>query len=101
MDENAISQVIVDAALEVHRNLGGPGLLESVYEEALCYELAHRGMNYERQKCLPVVYKDITLANPLRIDLVVENQVIVECKSLSPDSDIWKSQTLTYLRISG
>ena len=100
MDENALSSVIVDAAIEVHRTLGGPGLLENVYEEALCFELAQRGIKYERQKNLPVVYKGFTLATPLRLDLLVENLVIVECKASSQDNEIWQAQTLTYLRIS-
>jgi GxxExxY protein len=100
MDENAIGSVIVDAAVEVHRTLGGPGLLESVYEEALCHELERRGLKYERQKTLPVVYKGVTLATPLRMDLLVENLVVVECKASSMDNEIWQTQTLTYLRLS-
>ena len=100
MDENAISSVIVDAAIEVHRTLGGPGLLESVYEEALCLELERRDLKYERQKTLPVVYKGVTLGTPLRLDLVVENLVVVECKASSLDNEIWQIQTLTYLRLS-
>jgi GxxExxY protein len=101
MDENALSHVIVDAAIEVHRTLGGPGLLESVYEDALCFELTRRDIKYERQKRLPVVYKGAILPSPLRLDLVVENRVIVECKASSQDKEIWQAQTLTYLRISG
>ena len=100
MDENGISSVIVDAAIEVHRTLGGPGLLESVYEEALCLELERRDLKYERQKSLPVVYKGVTLATPLRLDLLVENLVVVECKASSMDNEIWQIQTLTYLRLS-
>lgn len=79
MDENAVSKQIVDAALEVHKTLG-PGLLESVYEEALCYELSQRNLKFERQKHIPVVYKGNRLETPLRLDLLVENLVIVECK---------------------
>jgi GxxExxY protein len=100
MDENALSNIIVDAAVEVHRTLGGPGLLESVYEEALCVELNQRGIKFERQKVLPVVYKGVTLTIPLRLDILIENLVIVECKASSEDNEIWQSQTLTYLRIS-
>lgn len=100
MDENSLSSIIVDAAIEVHRTLGGPGLLEGIYEEALCYELTHRGVKYERQKNLPVIYKGVTLAMPLRLDLLVENLVIVECKASSQDNEIWQAQTLTYLRLS-
>jgi GxxExxY protein len=100
LDENGISSVIVDAAIEVHRTLGGPGLLESVYEEALCIELERRDLKYERQKSLPVVYIGVTLATPLRLDLLVENLVVVECKASSMDNEIWQAQTLTYLRLS-
>jgi GxxExxY protein len=88
LDENAISSKIVDAAIEVHRTLGGPGLLESLYEEALCIELTRRDLKYERQKYLPVIYKGVTLATPLRIDLLIENLVIVECKASSEDNEI-------------
>lgn len=70
MNENEISQHIVSAAIEVHRTLGGPGLLESIYEEALVYELQERIIKVERQKRLPVIYKGVQLATPLRIDLV-------------------------------
>jgi len=83
MHENDISRIILDAAIEVHRTLGGPGLLESVYEEALTWELHSRGLNLEPQKPVPVVYKGHTLSNPLRLDLLVEDKVIVECKATS------------------
>ena len=101
MDENAISRVIIDAAIEVHRTLGGPGLLESVYEEALVYELEQRGLHVERQKVIPVTYKGVALGSPLRIDLVVENLVLVECKATHQYNVIFESQALTYLRMSG
>ena len=74
MHENEISRIILDAAIEVHRTLGGPGLLESVYEEALAWELQNRGLNVQRQKLVPVVYKGETLATPLRLDLLVEGK---------------------------
>jgi GxxExxY protein len=98
MDENAVSKHIVDAALEVHKKLG-PGLLESVYEEALCYELSQRGLKLERQKHIPIVYKGVRLETPLRLDLLVENLVIVECKAADQHQDLWQMQTLTYLRL--
>ena len=100
MDENEISKIVVDAAIEVHRTLGGPGLLESVYEDALCFELAQRGLKFERQKVLPVIYKGSVLPTSIRLDLLVENIVIVECKASALDNEIWKAQTLTYLRVS-
>lgn len=101
MDENTISRHIVTAAIEVHRTLGGPGLLESVYEEALVYELQAKGLNVERQKSLPINYKGKQLATPLRIDVVVANLVIVECKAVETFSKLHEAQALTYLRLTG
>jgi GxxExxY protein len=77
MKENEISGQIVSSAIEVHRTLGGPGLLESVYEEALVYELRQKGFSVERQKIVPIDYKGIVLATPLRIDITVNNLIIV------------------------
>jgi GxxExxY protein len=101
MDENTISQQIVTAAIEVHRTLGGPGLLESVYEEALCWELQQVGLLVERQKVLPIRYKTVTLATPLRVDLMVGGLIIVECKATVEYNQIFEAQALTYLRLSG
>ena len=101
MTEDEISRHIYECAIEVHRTLGGPGLLESVYEEALAWELEKRGLEVQRQLSLPIPYKGMTLATPLRIDLVVGNKVIVECKATASYSPIFESQTLTYLRLSG
>lgn len=101
MIENIVSGQIVDAAIEVHRTLGGPGLLESVYEEALVWELKHRGLIVERQKELPIMYKGVTLASPLRLDLLVENMIIVECKATSHYNIIFEAQAMTYLRLTG
>ena len=102
MHENQISKVILDAAIEVHRTLGGPGLLERVYEEALAWELAEHGLTVERQKPVPIVYKDHTLATPLRLDLLVDGKVIVECKATSDYRSISQVQTspICGLRIS-
>jgi GxxExxY protein len=100
MDENSLSKVIVESAITVHRTLGGPGLLESVYEEALAYELESRGLRIERQKSVPIKYHDQLLATPLRIDLLIEGCVIVECKATIQYNDIFEAQTLTYLRLS-
>jgi len=100
MHENEISKIILDAAIEVHRTLGGPGLLESVYEEALAWELTSRGLTVERQKVVPLVYKGHTLATPLRLDLLVNGQVIVECKATTQYNDIFETQVLTYLRLT-
>jgi GxxExxY protein len=101
MDENALSQVIVDAAIEVHRALGGPGLLESVYEEALVEELTLRGLFVERQQQVPIRYKGKLLATPLRLDLRVNNLVIVDPKSVTEYNKIFDAQMLTYLRLTG
>jgi len=101
MDENQISRVIVQAAIEVHRTLGGPGLLESVYEEALAWELSQRALTVVRQKPVPITYKGQTLTTPLRLDLLVGDKVIVECKATTKYSPIFESQTLTYLRLTG
>lgn len=99
--EDALSKVIVESALEVHRVLGGLGLLESVYEEALVYEIGRREVKVQRQVLLPVRYKGMVLGNPLRIDLLVDNLVIVECKATYQYTRIFESQVLTYLRVSG
>lgn len=101
MHENDISGRIVHAAIEVHRTLGGPGLLESVYEEALAWELTQTGLRVRRQVQLPIPYKGQTLATPLKIDLIVHDLVIVECKAVTKYNDIFSAQALTYLRLTG
>lgn len=101
MHENEISKTILDAAIEVHKTLGGPGLLESVYEKALSFELELRGFKIDRQKTVPLVYKNHNLGSPLRLDLLVNEKVIVECKAASQYNDIFEAQTLTYLRLTG
>jgi len=90
--------VVVEAAIEVHRTLGGPGLLESVYEEALAYELELRDLTVGRQLVVPVVYKDKRLATQLRVDLIVVGRVVVECKAVSTYNRVFEAQVLTYLR---
>jgi GxxExxY protein len=99
MNENEISKVIVDAALDVHRTLGGPGLLEAVYEEALAFELESRGLTVERQKVVPLVYKGKRLATDLRLDLLVSDLVIIECKATAAYNTLFEAQALTYLRL--
>ena len=96
---SALSKHIVECAIEVHRTLGGPGLLESVYEEALAWELGQRGIKVDRQLIVPVTYKGHLLTTPLRIDLLVEKIVIVEAKATTTYNAIFESQALTYLRI--
>ena len=99
MELNDISGEIVDASIEVHRELGGPGLLESVYEEALAADLILKGFEVERQKAVPIVYKEQRLSNNLRLDLIVNQSVIVECKAASINNPVFEAQVLTYLRL--
>ena len=99
MNENQVSRVIVDASIEVHRTLGGPGLLESVYEEALAWELIQRGLSVIKQKEVHITYKSRTLSTPLSLDLLVNDLVIVECKSTTQYNPIFEVQTLTYMRL--
>ena len=100
MTENEASRQIYECAIEVHRSLGGPGLLEGVYEEALAWELAQRGLKVERQVQVPVVYKGQSLGTPMRLDLLVEGLVVVECKATTEYNMIFESQVLTYLRMT-
>src|SRR5687768_17279290 len=101
MTENELSKIILNLAIEVHRTLGGPGLIESVYEEALAWELTQAGFKVQRQDPLPIKYKDVVLATPLKIDLIVAGLVIVECKATSKYNEVFEAQTLTYLRLTG
>ena len=101
MTENEISREIYESAIESHRTLGGSGLLESVYEEALAWELTERGLSVKRQISLPIPYKRRTLAAPLKIDLIVNDKVIAECKATTKYNDIFEAQILTYLRLTG
>lgn len=100
MNENEISKEILNAALEVHKALG-PGLLESAYETCLEKELKIRGLNVKRQLGLPLVYKDETCDIGYRLDLLVENKVIIEIKSVEALNDVHIAQVLTYLKLSG
>jgi GxxExxY protein len=98
MHENEISEKIIGSAIEVHRILG-PGLLESVYEDALCHELHLRGVQFKRQQSVPIPYKGIKLGTDLRLDLLVEDKVIVDLKAKEELSTIDKPKLLTYLRL--
>jgi len=97
---NDISHTIVGLAIDVHRALG-PGLLESAYEECLCCEMDMAGMTYQRQKPLPLVYKNRKLDCGYRLDAVVENCIILELKSIESILPIHEAQLITYLRLSG
>ena len=99
MTENEISRIIVDVAYKIHIKLG-PGLLESVYEAIMCHELIKRGLKVERQKPIPVIWDEIYLDIGFRSDLVVEDKVIVELKSVETLSKVHSKQILTYLKIT-
>ena len=99
MEFDPLSREIIGCAIEVHRLLG-PGLLESAYEECLTYELLMRGIYIERQKPLPIIYKDIRLDYGYRLDLLVENMIVVELKSVEAISPVHLAQILTYMRFS-
>lgn len=99
MSENAVAQQIVDAAYRVHITLG-PGLLESVYEAALAYELEKRGLHIVRQQAIPVVYESVRIHTGFHCDLLVEDRVIVEIKALETIAPVHKKQLLTYLKLA-
>jgi GxxExxY protein len=101
MTENEISRIIVDAAIEVHRELGGPGLIEDVYEEALDEELRLRSIRVERQLPVRIVYKGKVLRKPLRLDMKVENLVLIDNKAVTDWNPVFEAQMLTYLRLTG
>lgn len=98
MTENNISKIIVGNALEVHRTLG-PGLLESAYKECLDFELKRNGLFVEKEKALPIVYKEVNLDHGYRIDLLVEEKVVIEIKTVDAFTDVHQAQILTYLRL--
>ncbi len=99
LEENELSHKIIGAAIELHKNLG-PGLLESVYQSALAFDLIELGMNVQTQVPMPLVYKKIKLEIGYRLDLLVENKVIIEVKSVEALAPVYFAQTLTYLKLS-
>jgi GxxExxY protein len=99
MTENELSKIIVDVSYKIHTRLG-PGLLESVYEAILYHELTKKGLKLERQKPIPVVWEDIYLDIGFRSDLIVENKIIIEIKSVEQISNVHLKQLLTYLRVT-
>src|SRR5437764_429163 len=100
MTENEISRSIVESAIEVHRELGGPGLIESVYEESMIEELQLRGFKVERQLFLPIFYKGKQLRAPLLLDLKVNELVLIDNKAVAEWNPIFEAQMLTYLRLT-
>lgn len=101
MEEDEISYKVIGAAIEVHKTLGGPGLLEGIYESSLYHELKLRGLKVERQVRVPVTYKGVEVREPLIIDLLVEEKLIIEVKATEKESPIHEVQLLTYLRLTG
>ncbi len=100
MNENELAKIVLDLSFKVHKILG-PGLLESVYEDCLFYEIVNAGLFAEKQKTIPVVYENLKLEAGFRADIVVENKLIVELKSVEAIADIHIARTLTYLKFSG
>ena len=98
MTENELTYQIRGAVWDVYNDLG-PGLLESVYEEALCYELEQRGLKVERQKPVPIIYKGNVLKTDLRLDLMVDDKIIIELKSVEELKPVFYKQTKTYLKL--
>jgi len=96
---NILTEKIIGCAIHVHKSLG-PGLLESVYEECLCCEMQLSGINFERQKKLAIKYRNIALESGLRLDILVENRVILELKAIEDILPVHKAQLLTYLKLS-
>lgn len=97
-EENEISNKIIGCALNVHKQLG-PGLLESAYRECLYYELKELGLSVQKEKPMPILYKEVKLDHGYRIDLLVENKVVVEIKTVDILNDVHKAQILTYLKL--
>ncbi|MBL0241365.1 MAG: GxxExxY protein [Chloracidobacterium sp.] len=99
MDENSLSNIVIDRAIKVHSALG-PGLLESSYQECLFFELSQAGLFVEKEKALPLVYQDVKLECGYRIDLFVERKLVIEVKAVDAIHDLHMAQVLTYLKLS-
>lgn len=100
VENDKLTELIIGAAIQVHREIG-PGLLESTYETCLCYELSLLNIKFERQKSFPIIYKGMKLDSGYRLDLIVENQVVVEIKSVSLLLPVHEAQLLSYIRQIG
>jgi GxxExxY protein len=100
MEINELTEIVIGFAIEVHRNLG-PGLLESAYHECLLYEINKFGLKVESEKSLPIIYKEIKLNQGYRIDLLIEDRLVIELKTVEIFSDVHFAQILTYLRLGG
>ena len=100
MDNDPLTEKIIGAAIEVHRHLG-PGLLESAYEECLCQELSRQSVAFNRQVALPIIYKGAKVEPGFRVDMIVEEKVLLELKAIEKILPIHEAQVLTYLKLSG
>jgi len=98
MTENELSNIVIGLAIEVHRSLG-PGLLESAYQECLLFELKNARLFVEKEKPMPIIYKDVVLEHGYRIDLLVENKLVIEIKTVEELCDVHTAQVLTYLKL--
>lgn len=99
MAENELSRIVFELGMKIHRKLGA-GLFESVYEECLFYELKKAGLKVEKQKTLPIVYEELKIENAFRLDLIVEDKLILEIKTVEFISEVYKAQLLTYLKMT-
>lgn len=99
MTENEISKIIVNTCYHIHTQLG-PGLFESVYEEILSYELKKEGLNIERQKTIPVIWKEVKMEQGFRADLIINEKVLIEIKSIESIAPVHQKQLLTYLKLT-
>lgn len=99
MTENEISKIVLDCAIKIHKQLG-PGLLENVYKECLAHELSQRGLSVRKEVPLPVYYEGVKLEVGYRLDILIENKVLIEIKSVEAIHDLHKAQVLTYLKLS-
>ena len=100
MTHDEISGIVIGCAIEIHKKLG-PGLLESAYQECLCYELRNKGLHIQKEKALPIIYKEIKLDHGYRCDILVENKVVLELKTVEALNEVHMAQILTYLKIGG
>ncbi|WHF52377.1 GxxExxY protein [Chryseobacterium gotjawalense] len=99
MTENDLSRIVFDLGMKIHRKLGA-GLFESVYEECLFYELQKAGLKVEKQKTLPIIYEELKIENAFRLDMIVENKLILEIKTVEFINEVYKAQLLTYLKMT-
>jgi GxxExxY protein len=95
-----LAREIVDISFKVHKELG-PGLLESVYEKCFCYELEQRGIAYQSQKQVPIIYNDLVIDEGLRLDILVEGQILIELKAQEQVHTVWEAQLLSYMKLTG